>query len=153
MHPVIFQYKIFDRIPCPIVDIGIRGVGVWRKIDAYVDSGASLSIFSSVDADRLGLKMKDGRKRFAGGIGGKSIPIYVYRLMVQFGPQKFYANIGFTDELGVGFNLLGREDFFSHFDITFSDVNRRLTFQPIKGKSKSGGKNILTAAKRRRKAY
>ena len=123
---------------------------VWRKIDAYVDSGASLSIFSSVDAGRLGLKMKDGKKRYAGGIGGKSIPIYVHRLMVQVGPENFHANIGFSDELGVGFNLLGREYFFSRFDITFSDVNRRLTFQSIKGKPKSGGKSILTAAKRKR---
>lgn len=151
MRPVIFHYKEFEKNSYyPIAEIGVGGVEKWRRIDAYVDSGATLSIFSSVEADRLGIKFKEGRKRYVGGIGGKSIPVYVHRLRVQVGPHKFHANLGFSDEMGVGFNLLGREDFFSRFDITFSDVNRRVTFQPIKGKSKASGKSILTAAKRRR---
>ena len=151
MHPVVFPYRKFGGIWCPFVEFGIKGVGgEWLTADAYVDSGASVSVFSANEANRLGLRLNAGALRHAGGVDGKAIPVFVHRLTVQVGPERFPANIGFSDKLGVGFNLLGREDFFSHFDVTFSDTNERMTFQSMKGKPKTGGKGILTAVRRRR---
>jgi hypothetical protein len=49
---------------------------------------------------------------------------------VQIGSVTFRAAIGFSPRLGVGFNLLGRQEIFTHFDITFSDSNKHLTFRP-----------------------
>jgi hypothetical protein len=33
--------------------------------------------------------------------------------------------------LGVGFDLLGRQDVFTRFDVTFSDSKKRVTFRPL----------------------
>jgi len=61
---------------------------------------------------------------------GGFIPVYLHKLDVKVGDIPFKATIGFSERLGVGFNLLGRKDFFTHFDITFSDKTRILTFTP-----------------------
>lgn len=156
MRPVVFPYRLFGGVLCPFIEFGIKGVsGEWVKADAYVDSGAFLSVFSIRDAERLGLRLTAGDLIYASGVDGKSIPVYVHRMPVQIGPHKFQAHMGFSEKLGSGFNLLGREDFFSRFDVTFSDTSRRLMFQPIKGKPKAGGKSIvaLMKARRKRKAY
>jgi len=47
------------------------------------------------------------------------------------------APIGFSERLGVGFNLLGRKGIFEHFKVCFSDKERRITFQQMKEKQKS----------------
>lgn len=152
MRSVVFPYRLYGGLPCPFIELGVRGVGGdWVKVDAYVDSGASLSVFSSRDAGRLGLHLTAGDLIHASGVDGKAIPVYVHRLKVQVGPHQFHAHIGFSEKLGSGFNLLGREDFFSTFDITFSDTSRRLTFQSIIGKPKTRGKSILALIKSRQR--
>lgn len=86
---------------------------------------------------------------------GATILVHVHRLNVQIGPHRFLANIGFSEQLRVGFNLLGREDFFQRFDVTFSDTSSRLTFHPVKGTPKMGGRSAVAVMKsrRRRKAH
>lgn len=37
---------------------------------------------------------------------------------------KFNATIGFSESLGIGFNLLGRVDFFDRFRICFTDKEK-----------------------------
>lgn len=156
MRPVVVPYGSFRGHPSPFVKIGVNGTrDEWRTVAAYVDSGASFSIFSTEVSEQLGLRLKDGRVRGVTVGDGVTIPVYVHRLNVQIGPYRFLANIGFSERLRVGFNLLGREDFFQRFDVTFSDTSRRLTFQPVKGNGKAIGRNALAVMKlhRRRKAH
>jgi len=49
-------------------------------------------------------------------------------LSIKIGFTNLKATIGFSDKLGIGFNLLGRRDIFSRFDVTFSDKKRIITF-------------------------
>jgi len=96
-----------------------------------VDSGAAVSIFSVNEALGLGLDVPAGREiRVTVGDGG-SIPVYIHRLPVQVGMVRFEATIGFSPRLGVGFNLLGRQDIFRRFDVTFSDTRQRVMFRPV----------------------
>ena len=130
MRSIAFPYKTYRGIPCPIVSIGLKGPSGWIQAEAYVDSGAFLSIFSLNEADGLGLDYRNGQAtRVTVGDGGV-IPVYVHRLPIQLGPAVRRAAIGFSPKLGVGFNLLGRQDIFTHFDVTFSDATRTVTFRP-----------------------
>jgi len=108
----------------PIVDIQIWAYGRWIAFDAYVDSGATYTIFRPDKAEILGLNFRSGRKIMIRVGDGKLIPVYLHKLPVQFSGQKFTATIGFSESLGVGFNILGRISFFDRFRICFNDKER-----------------------------
>jgi len=105
----------------PIVDIEIWIGGDWIIRDAYIDSGAAYTIFHSEMATTLGLNYKSGRCVMIRVGDGKLIPVYLHKLPVQFSGQKFTGTIGFSENLGVGFNILGRVSFFDRFRICFND--------------------------------
>jgi hypothetical protein len=108
----------------PIVNIDIWIGGDWITLDAYVDSGAAYTIFHSDRATTLGLNYKSGRCVMIRVGDGKLILVYLHKLLVQFSDQKFTAIIGFSENLGVGFNILGRISFFDRFRICFNDKER-----------------------------
>jgi len=59
---------------------------------------------------------------------GSFIPVYLHDLQIQVGSEQFNAKVGFSDKLGVGFNLLGRADIFDRFKVCFQENQRILTF-------------------------
>ena len=132
MRAISFPYKAYRGLPCPIIRIGLKGPLGWIQAEAYVDSGASISIFSLNEAAGVGLDYQRGKETFVTVGDGGSIPVYVHRLSIQLGPVTLSAPVGFSPRLGVGFNLLGRQDIFAHFDVTFSDSRRRVTFTPLR---------------------
>ena len=58
---------------------------------------------------------------------GGLIPVYLHNLLVRFAGREFNASIGFSDKLGVEFNLLGRASFFKKFMICFNDKENFLS--------------------------
>lgn len=110
----------------PIVNLEIWNNGRWITIDAYVDSGAACTIFHTDIAGILGLVYTRGRKIWLRVGDGKQIPVYLHKLPVKFAGHKFVAVMGFSQSLGVGFNLLGRVDFFDRFRVCFNDKERFL---------------------------
>ena len=120
-----FPYREISRgFFAPMVDLQIWADGTWIECDAYVDSGATYSIFHTEMASILGLNYKNGR-RFMIRVGdGKLIPVYLHKLPIRFAGYKFNARLGFSESLGVGFNLLGRVDFFDQFRICFNDKEK-----------------------------
>ena len=94
-------------------------------------SGASFSIFSINEANRLGIDYTKGQKLTVTVGDGSLIPVYLHRLSVKISNILFPATIGFSPRLGIGFNLLGREDIFKRFDVTFSDSRRSIIFLPL----------------------
>ena len=48
-----------------------------------------------------------------------------------FGTYELIAPIGFSERLGVGFNILGRRGIFDEFQVCFNDHARRVTFEKI----------------------
>ena len=49
---------------------------------------------------------------------------------MTIGNISFNAVIGFSQKLGVGFNLLGRRSIFERFVIVFDDNKKQITFIP-----------------------
>lgn len=127
-----FSYREFSRGQfVPIVNLEVWSDGRWIGLEAYVDSGATYSIFHTDVAEILSLDYRQGRKIMVRVGDGKQIPVYLHKLPVQFAGHKFTAVIGFSQSLGVGFNLLGRIDFFDRFRICFNDKERFLDATPL----------------------
>lgn len=128
------RFPYFELGPgdfAPIVPLSILGRDGWLGLEAYVDSGASVSIFQADRAELLGVPYQRGRKlRLTVGDGGV-IEVYVHALRVELGGERFLADIGFSRQLGVGFNLLGRRSFFERFRICFDDTRRVVEFHPV----------------------
>ena len=130
-QPIIFPYKIYKDFPCPIIKFGLRKQNKSIDVEAYVDSGASISLFCIIESQRLKINYKSGQETFSMVGDGSLIPVYLHKLLVKIGDVSFKATIGFSPRLGVGFNLIGRRDVFDHFDITFSESTKTITFLPI----------------------
>lgn len=125
---IIFPYKTHKGIACPIIPIEILEV----RIDAYVDSGAYYSIFSTKEAEALGIEYQTGKKSSATVGDGNLIPVFYHTLPIKIGNISLPAIIGFSPRLGIGFNLLGRKDIFERFVVVFDDVKQAVTFIPHK---------------------
>ena len=121
-----FPYKTHKGIACPIIPVEISGV----IIDAYVDSGAFYSIFSTKEADALGVKYQRGRPASAIVGDGTLIPVFYHTITIKIGAISFPATIGFSPRLNVGFNLLGRKDIFERFIVIFDDSKKTVAFLP-----------------------
>jgi predicted aspartyl protease len=101
------------------------------KLWVFVDSGATFSILTVDEADRIGIDWQNGRRQMIVVGDGSYIPTFFHDLALQIGSSQITAPIGFSERLGVGFNLLGRTGVFEQFEICFNDHTRKVTFQPI----------------------
>lgn len=122
---VEFPYlKIYPKNYAPIVPIEIFSNQKWIGFEVYIDTGASFTIFHSDRAEILGINYISGRVIYVTVGDGGLIPVYLHKLPVRFARKEFNATIGFSKQLGVGFNLLGRKDFFNFFQICFNDKDK-----------------------------
>ena len=94
--------------------------------EAYVDSGASLSIFSY--RKEFEIDLEKGNLVYVTVGDGGNIPVYIHSMEMEIGKERFSAEIGFSKRLGIGFNIIGRRDNFDVFDICFSDKKKETKF-------------------------
>jgi hypothetical protein len=127
MSLIEFPYTFHKQYLLPIIPVLIERHKIW----AFVDSGATFSILSIDEARRIGLDWEKGRRQMIVVGDGSFIPTYFHDLPVQIGEYEVIAPIGFSERLGVGFNILGRTGIFDHFRVCFNDYARRLTFEKI----------------------
>lgn len=93
---------------------------------AYVDSGAFYSIFETQVAERLGLDFRRGRRVAVISATGQEIPVFLHPVGLRIGDFHIRAEVGFSDQLGIGFNLLGRHSVFNQLQFCFNDCNGEL---------------------------
>jgi len=55
MPTVKYKYKISKTLKMPIITVAIEFNKKWFPIEAYVDSGATYSVFTAQIADYIGL--------------------------------------------------------------------------------------------------
>ncbi len=131
MIGICFPYKAAAGRPSPVVSAGLCVAGKWRAVELYVDSGAFYTLMHATHAVDCGLAFKKGRKVFAQVGEGSLIPVFLHRLPMQIGGERFEATVGFSEKLGVRFNLLGRQDVFEQFKICFHEKRKVETFQTL----------------------
>ena len=127
MHSLAFPYQQRRHHWLPIIPITLCGPTAPLQTEAYLDSGALMSIFDHTLAEALGIPLVHARtQRFIVG-DGRFIHGRIVTLPLQIGPLRFRAPIAFSSELKVGFNLLGRRDFFEQFDeVAFQEKRRQV---------------------------
>ena len=111
----------------PIVYLQAWTGNRWLYLQAYVDSGASWSVFHLDVAQLLGIKLTQAKRRYVTLGNGSVLPIYLKHIKVRFAGLEFLVPAGFSDALHMGFNLMGRAGFFTRFAVSFNDRSRVLT--------------------------
>ncbi len=117
----------------PLIPIRLSAKGRTIQLLALIDSGADVSLFHSSIAAKLGLDTDIGQTMRYNGIEGQSITgqLYTVDLQVVGANERMTMNVGFTDSSGVH-AILGQQDFFEHYQITFERYNERLELKPAK---------------------
>jgi len=125
-----FSYSKRNSQWFPTIDIIIGGPKRTDAFKALVDSGASYSVFRAEVAERLGVKIEKGKPVYLTGIGGRILG-YLHNLRVSVNEKSFNCKIVFSKEYTVSLNILGRENFFQPFLISFWEKARKLILKDI----------------------
>ena len=131
MTTIRIPYKRYMGGSAPIITVKIlggRGDHRWRRIHAYVDSGAAYSVLTVADAKKLGLLKIKARRMGVTTSGGRSQSISLHRLWVKVGDdRRLSITFGVPRDFDVAFNLLGRKDFFRRYQVCFDDPKELIT--------------------------
>ncbi len=128
MREIVFDYMAWRGQYIPMIPIELITKLDRIRTHVMVDSGATYSIFHADIAEGLGLTLDKGEIIHPLIVDGKAIPVYLHTVTVRLGEEEFKARIGFSDKVGVEFNLLGRRDIFDRFTVSFSDKRKILRF-------------------------
>ena len=115
----------------PVADVTLATPVRRLTVTALVDSGASFSVFRAEVLEHLGIPLERGKRVYLEGIGGRILG-YLHRLPIQVGNLRFSLAMVFSRELSVSFNLLGRNNFFQRFVVSFDERGRTLHLQPYR---------------------
>ena len=126
MKEYTYPYRIIRGISALIIPIKIMKDDKIARVYAYVDSGATYSVFSADEAEKLDIAMETGQERYLITGDGGSILIYLHKIGIDIGECEFNAMVGFSDRLGIGFNILGRKDAFERLIFCFDDKKSEL---------------------------
>lgn len=124
-----FSYLELKGQHFPVADVELRGQKTSLVVKTLVDSGATYSIFREEIAETLGIVIERGRPVYLEGVGGRILG-YLHRIPVMVGKKRFMGKIVFSREFRVSVNIMGRDNFFRHFWITFKESSRKLEFLP-----------------------
>ena len=121
-----FPYTAKGERQYPLVDIDLSKGRKSLLVKALVDSGASFSVFRPEIAEFLGVSIEKGEAFYLEGIGGRILG-YLHLLNARVGSKNFRCKIVFSREFTVSFNLLGRDNFFENFLVTFDEKKKSIT--------------------------
>ena len=114
----------------PIIPITLHGKEKKLEVEAYVDSGATYSIFEFEILKDLEIDISDSQRYMFVVGDGSFIPGEVVRIPVQIGEHKFFAQVAFSEKQNVGFNLLGRKSIFEEFqEVIFRENQKEIEFR------------------------
>jgi len=115
-----FSYLRKGEQAYPLIDVELIGPKGSLMVKALIDSGATFSIFRPEIASYLGIPVKNGQSLYFQGIKSKILG-YLHQVPVRVNQERFNCYIAFSSELEVSFNILGRNNFFLPFLITFNE--------------------------------
>jgi hypothetical protein len=121
-----FSYKKRGKAYYPIIEIKAKTSKNEVGVKALIDSGASFSVFRPEIADYLGIKIEKGEPIVLTGIGGRILG-YLHQIDVSLDRKNFFkCKIVFSKEYTVSLNILGRDNFFLPFLITFAEKKKKV---------------------------
>lgn len=121
------------KLPSPKL-IAVPLIEVELSIGNYlclVDSGADHCFFPAEVGERLGLKVKKGRKIEGTGITGTKFTVYFHKIPYKIGGWDYEAEIGFSYDLGIPFGVLGRDGFFEFFVVKITHSKEEIELKDL----------------------
>jgi len=128
MSVITFEYILHKGMWVPMIPFSFKGKGSWHETWAFVDSGATYSVFHPKELTGTGIEYKHGKRQMIIVGDGSFIPVNFLKIPIRIGDIEIDTTIGFSEHLGVGFNLLGRKDIFDVFKVCFSDSKKVMSF-------------------------
>ncbi len=119
-------YKPIRGVLSPVIPVRLFHNHAQTLELAYVDSGAMYSIFAPTVAAELGIDLKTGQRASISSVEGRVMLVFLHPVGIRIGDFQFRAQIGFSDYLGIGFNLLGRFSVFNQLQFCFNDRDGEL---------------------------
>jgi len=114
----------------PLVDVKLKTEKNQIILKALVDSGATYSVFRAEIGEYLGIEIEKGKPVYLEGVGGRILG-YMHNILISLDRRFYKCKIIFSRELTVSFNILGRDNFFYPFLITFFEKKRKIIFREI----------------------
>jgi hypothetical protein len=120
----------YKKLPLPNGGFGYHAIlGVYialpgknaprsKKIEAYIDSGASRTTFHASIGKALGFEVEKGELEEAMGISGKPSKTYLHDMAFYVPGGVIQIRGAFSNDLPVA-GILGMGGFFEHFRVTF----------------------------------
>ena len=94
-----------------------------KKLEAYIDSGASRTTFHASIAEALGFDVKKGAVEMTTGVDGKQSTTYLHEVAFYAPGGVIQIRAALSYELPVA-ALLGMDGFFEHFRVTFDPTGK-----------------------------
>jgi hypothetical protein len=123
-----FPYLKWGDEGYPLIEVELIGPKRNLIVQALVDSGATFSLFRPEIADYLGVPLKSGQILYFQGIKGKILG-YLHQIEVRINKEKFFCYIAFSPDFEASFNILGRNNFFLPFLITFNEKLQKVILE------------------------
>lgn len=111
-----------DGITIPVV-LGYGGK--FRRVDAKVDPGAAVCLFTNEDGRALGIPIEDGTPIRLGGLTG-TLDAYGHEITLQTGNIVFQSTVYFAKYPGLQRNLLGRQGWLRGLRLALIDYDKLL---------------------------
>ena len=123
-----FPYSYRKQQLFPIIPVTVSIESYDISTDALLDSGANISVFRQEIAECLGLQIESGEEILLHGLGGRVMG-YIHEVTMKVEQIAFPCKVVFSSELTVGINLIGRQDFFEKFKVTFNENNKEVILE------------------------
>ncbi|MFH1544713.1 MAG: hypothetical protein ABIE23_01285 [archaeon] len=127
INTVSYSYERVGKRFLPIIPVAIKNKDKLIETAAYIDSGASVSVFNTIMAEILGIDYKKGKVIYPRGTAGK-IKAYSVETILIVANKEIRSEVLFSNELATKFNLIGLKGVFDAFKVTFDNRNKKITF-------------------------
>jgi hypothetical protein len=111
-------------LPAPFLPIRLAFGDEHVDTLGLVDSGAPTTLVNTEFLAALGINPFSAPAENIDGVGGEATARFFDIIISALG-HEFPARVGFSDGCPVEYCLLGREDFFRHFEIGFDQLAGR----------------------------
>lgn len=135
-----FRYKRYSpSVLRPVIPIKVFYKGKGTRYEVLIDSGADISIFSSVVAETLGIKMTTGEKSLISGVTGDVKPYWIHKVDLLIGERIFKnVKVGFFQGMEEdGYGIVGQKGFFELFVVKFDLKAEEIELKIKRGPRKS----------------
>ena len=125
------QSKVLGEILRPIADVNLQTrKGRWIKYEAFIDSGADITIIPYSVGKYMGFEMKEENLVQFQGVAGKNVPTILTKVKMRIGSVELEPRVAWA-LIEEAPPLLGRLDIFDRFNITFKEKEGVILFEPV----------------------